>query len=166
MQYLVSTLCQVLTPRPPPLDLALITPQVDPSDTSAEIEQRKAEAKYSRSKETKIRKWLEKKFGVPFKKKRPKWNKNPLTGKALELDMYNEGLKLAIEFQGRQHFEFVEKFHKTQADFEMGRKRDQFKRLNCQRNKVKLVEIPYWCPDEELDKYLTEQIGHTLLLGF
>lgn len=41
-----------------------------------------------------------------FKKRRDlTWNINPKTGKKLELDGFSEDLKIAFEFQGKQHYE-------------------------------------------------------------
>jgi hypothetical protein len=39
--------------------------------------------------------------GYRFKSVRPGWLENPLTGRNLELDCYNEYLKLALEYNGK-----------------------------------------------------------------
>ncbi|MEK7070534.1 MAG: hypothetical protein AAB966_01895, partial [Patescibacteria group bacterium] len=52
-------------------------------------------------------------FGKEFPSVRPGWLINPETGYPLELDCYNADLKLAIEFQGSQHYEFPNRYHKT-----------------------------------------------------
>ena len=61
---------------------------------------------------------LETIFDEKFPNKRYRFLINPETGKALELDGYNEYLKLAFEFQGDQHVNFPNRYHKTKADLE------------------------------------------------
>jgi ribosomal protein S27AE len=43
-------------------------------------------------------------FGKRFKKIRPEWLKNPNTQSKMEIDGYNEELKVGFEYQGRQHY--------------------------------------------------------------
>jgi hypothetical protein len=56
---------------------------------------------------------------------RPEW----MDG--LELDFYIEDLNTAIEVQGQQHYEWIEHFHKTFADFQALQCRDEKKRNLC-----------------------------------
>src|SRR5687767_12944273 len=54
--------------------------------------------------ESYVHRVAEETFGVKFIKTRNlPWLKSPMTGKSLELDLYNDDFKLAIEIQGRQH---------------------------------------------------------------
>jgi protein-arginine kinase activator protein McsA len=89
---------------------------------------------------------LEDVTGSKFRKVRPLW----LEG--LELDAYNEDLKLALEYQGEQHYRHVWWFHRTEAEFHEQQERDRCKRALCQINDVRLIEVPfqfnYKCPDE------------------
>ena len=48
--------------------------------------------------------------GKKFPKERPDWLVNDKTGKKLELDGYCEELKLAFEYDGKQHFENTDFF--------------------------------------------------------
>ena len=59
----------------------------------------------------------------------------------LEIDIYIENIKTAVEIQGEQHYEFIPHFHKTYRDFEEQKRRDEEKRNLCFGNGVKLVEI-------------------------
>src|SRR5579884_2904756 len=60
---------------------------------------------------------LEKIFkGYKFGPIRPDFLKN-VTGYNLELDCYCEELKLAVEFQGKQHYEYVQFFHKNKENY-------------------------------------------------
>lgn len=69
-----------------------------------------------------------------FKKVRPDWLKNPRTGKNLELDFYCEELKIAIEYQGKQHSNFVKFYHSTDEDFVDQLQRDEDKEYICYMN--------------------------------
>src|SRR5205823_8856314 len=42
-------------------------------------------------------------YGVSFKSTWPSWLINPETGEGLELDCYNDELKIAVEYNGEQH---------------------------------------------------------------
>lgn len=77
-------------------------------------------------------------FKDKFPKVKPKW----LGG--LELDGYNEKLKLAFEFQGVQHRKYVPVFHQNGlSDFESQIERDNKKRNLCKRHGVKLIEVEF-----------------------
>lgn len=83
--------------------------------------------------------YFEQIFGVNFINSKPDW----LEG--LELDGYNEKLKIAFEHQGRQHYQYVSLFHqsgKKQNTLKKQVERDRKKRKLCQNNNVKLIEIP------------------------
>lgn len=78
-----------------------------------------------------------------FEKVRPDWLKNPLTGHNMELDFYCEELRLAIEYQGIQHYKFSKQFHQNDANFAAQLQRDEFKRKICQERGITLLEISY-----------------------
>lgn len=59
----------------------------------------------------------------------------------LEIDIYIEELRTAVEIQGLQHYEFTPHFHKTYKEFTAQRKRDQEKRDLCRGNGIRMVEI-------------------------
>lgn len=59
----------------------------------------------------------------------------------LELDIFIEEIKTAIEIQGSQHYKFTPIFHKTYFDFEEQQRRDREKSDLCQGNGIRLVEI-------------------------
>lgn len=93
-------------------------------------------------------------FGcLGFKSVRPDFLRYK-NGKNLELDFYNSDLKLAIEVQGRQHYEYIEKFHKTEEEFLEQRKRDQFKRDMCSVLGICLIEIPYWVDLDDIKEFI------------
>ncbi len=76
-----------------------------------------------------------------FKKVRPSWLVNPKTGHKMELDFYCKELKLAIEINGRQHYEYIPYFHKTKENFKKQLERDKAKKKICSREGVHLIEI-------------------------
>lgn len=59
------------------------------------------------------------------------------------LDFFVPSRSLVIEVNGRQHLEHVKFFHKTIASFNEQKARDQRKRMWCDLNGFKLIEINY-----------------------
>jgi len=76
-----------------------------------------------------------------FPKRRPKWLINPETNYPLELDGYNEELKLAFEYDGKWHKEPHPK--SSYSDFQDQLKRDELKDLLSKENKIILIRISY-----------------------
>lgn len=78
-----------------------------------------------------------------FIKIRPQWLKNTKTNKPMELDIYCDELKLAIEYNGKQHYEYIEYFHRDEENFKLQCERDLLKNELCKKNDIKLITIPY-----------------------
>jgi hypothetical protein len=91
--------------------------------------------------------FFEDKFGAPFKSVKPKWLMGP-NNYPLELDGYNEELKLAFEHQGLQHYVMVPHMHRKVSRFEETQKNDVYKVEKCNERGILLVQIP------QLDKLL------------
>jgi hypothetical protein len=70
------------------------------------------------------------------------WLESP-RGSQLQLDRYYPGLKLAFEFNGRQHYEFNRYMHKDQKAFEYLQECDDKKRRDCKKHGVTLISIKY-----------------------
>lgn len=81
-------------------------------------------------------------LNVSFHKKRIYYD-NLNKHKFIEFDGYNKELKLAIEYQGYQHYEYPNIWHKNKNDFERSQQRDKLKKDYCIFNNIKLLEIPY-----------------------
>jgi hypothetical protein len=64
-------------------------------------------------------------------------------GDNLFIDIYLPDFKLGIETDGRQHYEFVEFFHKTYDKFEESKFLDYKKNLKCKENDIFLYRIKY-----------------------
>ncbi len=89
------------------------------------------------------RRVLQEIYRKPFDNIRPYFLKSPKTGKNLELDAYNHDLKLAIEYQGPQHYKFMSYYHSTEKDFQNQLDRDRMKKEMCQKRGITLIEVPY-----------------------
>jgi len=74
---------------------------------------------------------------------RPKFLTNPETNSRLELDCYLPNIGLAFEYNGKQHYEFPNSFHRTQIEFKNQVYRDNLKRELCDKNGIVLICVPY-----------------------
>ena len=75
-----------------------------------------------------------------FAKIRPAWLLNPETGRRLELDGYNEQMKIAFEHQGIHHEVDCPKdniYYKSDQFF-----KDEIKRQVCKEQGIVLIEVP------------------------
>jgi hypothetical protein len=110
--------------------------------------------------EIECRNVLEDIFRRPFKKYRPDFLNNPVTGGNfnMELDCYNPELKLAVEYSGKQHYEYVPYFHKNKEAFLNQKYRDELKRRMCKDNMITLIEVPYTVKIEDIRDYLKQKL--------
>lgn len=98
-------------------------------------------------------------MGQPFKRARPAFLRNHVTGKGvLELDCYNARLKLAVEYNGRQHYEFIPFFHKTKDAFLNQKYRDEMKQVRCADNGVTLIVVPYTVHPDRIRDYIAYRL--------
>jgi len=98
---------------------------------------------------------IEEIYGVPFQTQlRPDWLLNPLTGRKMELDLYNEDLKLAIEYNGRQHYVYTPFFHSSIEKFRDQVKRDHSKIDICDGRGVYVITVPYNVPVDKIEKFI------------
>ena len=95
--------------------------------------------------EMECRSILQQLFNRPFPSTRPNFLRNPVTGGNfnLEIDCYNDELKLGVEYNGIQHYQYTPYFHKSQEHFMNQKYRDDLKRRLCRDNGVVLIEVPY-----------------------
>ena len=101
---------------------------------------------------------LEHIFKKKFYKIRPNFLRNEVTGYNLEIDLYNNDLKLGVEVQGNQHYKFTPFFHRNKETFLNQRYRDEMKKVKCMNAGITLIEIPYSVGEKGLKKYLLEQL--------
>lgn len=114
--------------------------------------------------ETECRRVLEELFKRPFAKSRPDFLRNPVTSNGmdsnnLELDCYNSELKIAVEYNGIQHYKYVPYFHKTKDSFQNQKYRDYMKRDLCQSNGILLIEVPYTVNIPEIKSFLLDKLS-------
>lgn len=103
-------------------------------------------------------------FQKPFVKARPDFLRNPVTKENLELDLYNEELGLAIEYNGIQHYKYNSFMHKNSSDrFQNQQYRDLIKQDLCQKAGIKLIIVPYTIPHEKISDFLYQEFKR---LGF
>lgn len=95
--------------------------------------------------------------GLPFPKCRPDFLKNTVTNSNLELDCYCQQLGVAIEYNGRQHYEHVPHFHASREAFYNTRYRDEIKADLCRKHGVTLIVVPYTVAVSDIASYLTEK---------
>ena len=110
--------------------------------------------------ETECRRVLQKIFKRSFLKERPDFLNNPVTGNQfnLELDCYDHKLKLAIEYNGQQHYQYVKFFHRNKEHFLNQKYRDDMKRRICKEKGITLIEVPYTVKIEHIEKYLLNEL--------
>ena len=89
---------------------------------------------------------LEKIFNVNSNKVRPSWLRNK-AGYVLELDGYNESLKLAFEHQGIQHYSLKTNQRFVKANLILN---DKEKAEICKKNGISIIYIPEVFTDTKL----------------
>lgn len=101
---------------------------------------------------------------VPFPKARPSFLKNPITsgkyGKDhnLEIDCFNEQLKLGVEYNGKQHYHYIPHFHNNFEAFRNQQYRDELKKRMCMDNGILLLEVPYTVKHKDIPMFLYKQL--------
>lgn len=96
--------------------------------------------------------------GRDFVSVRPDWLQNPMTKRNLELDCYNDELALALEYNGRQHYEYTPSMHSSVDAFESQVYRDEAKKALCRRNGVDLIIVPYTVCRYTLCSYIMDKV--------
>ncbi len=120
-----------------------ITPELPPEFTKQTCDYANTDGRFTSKGEKICRETMEKIYGVPFKNTRPSWLKNDLTGRCLELDCYNEKLKLAVEYSGFQHYVYPNFLKQTYKEFKEQQRRDILKKELCEKNGVNLIVVPH-----------------------
>ena len=102
-----------------------------------------------------LREYFQQYFNKEFPNVRPSWLKNPKTNKNLELDGFNEELKIAFEHQGYQHYQN----HHTNKKLDEQIYRDKIKKKICEERGILLFiipEIPRLTTLDELDSIIQD----------
>lgn len=96
--------------------------------------------------------------GKSFITVRPSFLVNPETGKNMELDCYNDELKIAIEYNGVQHYNYTGAFGQTKEAFLAQARRDLLKVDLCDKYGIYLITVPYHIQKEDIEKYIVERL--------
>ena len=114
--------------------------------------------------ERKCKEFLEYLFKKKFENTRPDFMINPITNQPLELDCYNEELRLAIEYNGRQHYEYNRMMHQnSKYQFHNMQYRDHIKKELCEKNGIRLIIVPYSVKEDDIPDFLYSELKK---LGF
>ena len=99
-------------------------------------------------------------FKRKFDKDRPNFLRNPVTGGDfnLELDCFDPELKIAVEYNGIQHYEYIPFFHKNKEAFLNQKYRDDMKRRICRENGIVLIEVPYTTKLEDIKGFIEKEL--------
>ena len=83
-----------------------------------------------------------------FVKARPQWL--VLNGKRLEIDIFNEQLKIALEYNGEQHYKLclLNKYDKEILAEQ--KKHDEFKEAICKDRGLTFIKIQYWLTKKQI----------------
>jgi len=133
----------------------LITPRFEDLDIGTRSERKRSNESLG---ERICRETLVKYYHKPFPRIRPNLLKNPKTGRNLELDCYNDELKIACEYNGEQHYKYPHKFHSSREDFIYTLSKDQFKYKRCQEEGIYLIVVPYNVPHSNIPQYIRERL--------
>lgn len=77
-----------------------------------------------------------------FKKIKPKWLLNPKTGGRMEIDCFNEDLRIGLEYNGEQHYRPIS-WYGGEKSFKKTKQRDALKKKLCKKNNIDLIVVPY-----------------------
>ena len=108
--------------------------------------------------ETECRRAIEKITGKKFPKVRPNFLMNTVSGSNLELDCYNDEMKIAVEYNGEQHYNYIPYFHNNKDAFTNLKYRDEKKRLLCKKNGILLITVPYTVKHRDIETYIIKEL--------
>lgn len=83
---------------------------------------------------------------------------NTVTEKPLEIDCYNEELRLGCEYSGAQHYQYTPGMHKNYEAFRNQQYRDAMKKRLCEDNNVVLIVVPYTIPVDSIENFIREEL--------
>jgi hypothetical protein len=115
--------------------------------------------------ELECRRVLQDVFKVPFPKARPDFLYNKITGHNLELDMFNPHLKIACEYNGKQHYVYNKWMHNnSQTNFHNQKYRDEIKMDVCRKLGIHLIVVPYTIQVGDIEDYIVAELKNKHLI--
>lgn len=129
-------------------------------NSTTSIKQRRSPPPKASKGEEECRRVLQYLFNKPFNKARPNFLRNPVTGGDfnLELDCFNPELRIAVEYNGIQHYKYIPFFHKNKEAFLNQKYRDDMKRRICRENGILLIEVSHEIRLEDIKKYIESEL--------
>ena len=109
--------------------------------------------------ESECRRVLQILFKRKFASSRPDFLRNPVTGGNfnLELDCYDSQMKLAVEYNGIQHYIYTPYFQKSKAHFLNQKYRDDMKQRICKEHGITLINVPYTVKLKDIEGFIIEE---------
>jgi len=108
--------------------------------------------------EEKTREIFEELFNKSFDRIRPDFLKNDCTDINMEIDGYNDEIKLGFEYQGIQHYKHTPYFHKDIQDFNKQIYRDNLKQEILEKNNIKIIYVPYSVEMNDLEDFIKKEL--------
>ena len=102
--------------------------------------------------ESVCRQLLERMYGAKFRRIRPQWLLNEDTQHPLEIDCYNEDLKLGLEANGEQHY--VTGLYCDPEALSAIQDRDRKKARMCEKLGIHLIVVPYTVKLQDIQKFI------------
>jgi hypothetical protein len=107
--------------------------------------------------ETECRRVAEFLTGYKFPTARPDFLRNEITNTNLEIDCFCAELAIGIEYNGRQHYEYIPHFHQSKDAFYNMKYRDQIKKQLCEKNGITLIIVPYTIKIEDIEAFIMQK---------
>lgn len=93
-----------------------------------------------------------------FPSVRPNYIRNPITKRRLEIDCFNERLRLGVEYDGKQHYERVPHFQRTPSAHQRQLQRDSDKYSQFRKHNLTIISVPYFVQIDNIPRYLLKQL--------
>ena len=74
---------------------------------------------------------------------RPDHLRNPATGRNLEYDCWDPVGRIAVEYDGAQHYRYTPRYHNSEAAFHNQLERDRLKTRLSEQAGVRLIRVAY-----------------------
>ena len=103
-----------------------------------------------------IARWLQTN-NIPYKHEITNGKLLGVNGGLLSYDFYLPDYNALIEYQGRQHSEYIPGLHQSYNDFKIQQEHDRRKREYAKDNNIRLIEIWHW-DFENIEKILEKEI--------
>jgi len=83
----------------------------------------------------------------------------------MEIDLYNQELRIGVEYNGAQHYKYNEFMHQQSRDkFQNQQYRDHMKQTLCQQHGIHLITVPYRVKPNDIPHFLYNELKHRNLL--